>query len=254
MIPNLFWALLSIMVATMYVIELDNYQKNSNKMKTQLPTDHFDLRQKAEEKLRGRKLQLSMDLSEIDLFALNHELLIHQVELEMQNEELVNANERAEHISEKYIDLYNLAPTGYFTLTKDGKIVECNLAASNLLRKSQTHLVGAQLGFFVTEVSKPVFNQFIEDILVTKKTETCVISLKIFDDIYTHVLLTGHTTRDGVHCLIAVIDISELVADEKKIKQLEYFNGIFVDRELKMIELKKEINHLLEKAGLEKKY
>ena len=57
-----------------------------------------------------------------------------------------------------------------------------------------------------------------------------------------------------MHCLIAVIDISELVADEKKIKQLEYFNGIFVDRELKMIELKKEINHLLEKAGLEKKY
>ena len=223
-------------------------------MKTQLLANDFNLRQKAEQKLKENKLQLSMDLTEADLFSLNHELLIHQVELEMQNEELVNANERAEHISENYIDLYNLAPTGYFTLTKDGKIVECNLAASNLLCTSQTHLVGAQLGFFVTEVSKPVFNQFLEDVPVTKKTETCVISLKIYDDIYTHVLLTGHTTRDDVHCLIAVIDISELVADEKKIKQLEYFNGIFVDRELKMIELKKEINQLLEKAGLEKKY
>ena len=223
-------------------------------MKTQLLANDFNLRQKAEQKLKENKLQLSMDLTEADLFSLNHELLIHQVELEMQNEELVNANERAEQISEKYIDLYNLAPTGYFTLTKDGKIVECNLAASNLLCTSQTHLVGAQLGFFVTEVSKPVFNQFLEDVPVTKKTETCVISLKIYDDIYTHVLLTGHTTRDGVHCLIAVIDISELVADEKKIKQLEYFNGIFVDRELKMIELKKEINQLLEHAGHEKKY
>ena len=223
-------------------------------MKTQLLANDFNLRQKAEQKLKENKLQLSMDLTEADLFSLNHELLIHQVELEMQNEELVNANERAEHISEKYIDLYNLAPTGYFTLTKDGKIVECNLAASNLLCTSQTHLVGAQLGFFVTEVSKPVFNQFLEDVPVTKKTETCVISLKIYDDIYTHVLLTGHTTRDDVHCLIAVIDISELVADEKKIKQLEYFNGIFVDRELKMIELKKEINQLLEHAGHEKKY
>jgi len=223
-------------------------------MKTQLLANDFNLRQKAEQKLKENKLQLSMDLTEADLFSLNHELLIHQVELEMQNEELVNANERAEQISEKYIDLYNLAPTGYFTLTKDGKIVECNLAASNLLCTSQTHLVGAQLGFFVTEVSKPVFNQFLEDVPVTKKTETCVISLKIYDDIYTHVLLTGHTTRDDVHCLIAVIDISELVADEKKIKQLEYFNGIFVDRELKMIELKKEINQLLEHAGHEKKY
>jgi PAS domain-containing protein len=223
-------------------------------MKTQLPTQHPELRQKAEEKLRGKKLQLSMDLSEIDLFALNHELLIHQVELEMQNEELVNANERAEHISEKYIDLYNLAPTGYFTLTKNGKIVECNLAASNLLCKSQTHLAGAQLGFFVTEVSKPVFNQFIEDILVTQKTETCVISLNIYDDINTNVLLTGHSTRDDVHCLIAVIDISELIANQKRIAELECFNGIFMDRELKMVELKKEVNQLLEHDGHEKKY
>jgi len=223
-------------------------------MKTQSPTQHPELRQKAEEKLRGKKLQLSMDLSEIDLYSLNHELLIHQVELEIQNEELVNANERAEHISEKYIDLYNLAPTGYFTLTKDGEIVECNLAASNLLCKSPTYLAGAQLGFFVTEVSKPVFNQFIEDILVTKKTETCVISLNIYDDISTNVLLTGHSTRDDVHCLIAVIDISELIANQKRIAQLECFNGIFMDRELKMVELKKEVNQLLEHEGHEKKY
>ena len=223
-------------------------------MKTQLLANDFNLRQKAEQKLKENKLQLSMDLTEADLFSLNHELLIHQVELEMQNEELVNANERAEHISEKYIDLYNLAPTGYFTLTKDGKIVECNLAASNLLCKSQTHLAGAQLGFFVTEVSKSVFNQFIEDILVTKKTETCVISLNIYDDVNTHVLLTGHSTRDDVHCLIAVIDISELIANQKRIAQLECFNGIFMDRELKMVELKKEVNQLLEHEGHEKKY
>ena len=60
----------------MCAIELDNYPQNSNKMKTQLLTNQFDLRQKAEEKLRGKKLQLSMDLTEIDLFSLNHELLI----------------------------------------------------------------------------------------------------------------------------------------------------------------------------------
>jgi PAS domain-containing protein len=223
-------------------------------MKTQSPTNHFDLRQKAEGKLREKKSELNLTVAETNLLTLNHELQVHQIELEMQNNELGNANERAEHISEKYIDLYNLAPTGYFTLTKDGIIVECNLAASNLLCKSQTHLAGAQLGFFVTEVSKPVFNQFIEDILVTKKTETCVVSLNIYDNINTNVLLTGHSTRDDVHCLIAVIDISELIANQKRIAELECFNGIFIDRELKMVELKKEINQLLEKEGLEKKY
>ena len=238
----------------MCAIELDNYPQNSNKMKTQLLTNQFDLRQKAEEKLRGKKLQLSMDLTEIDLFSLNHELLIHQIELEMQNEELVKANENAEQISEKYIDLYNLAPTGYITLTKEGEITEANYSAYNLLEREQTRLIGSRLGFFVTDASKPVFNQFIEDLIKTKETETCVIAINTHENEDRHVLLTGHTTRDDKHCLIAIVDISDLVANEKKIRQLEYFNSIFVDRELKMIELKKEVNQLLEKAGLDKKY
>lgn len=223
-------------------------------MKTQLLTNHLDLRHKAEQRLRGKKLQLSMDLSEIDLFSLNHELLIHQIELEMQNEELEKANENAEHILEKYIDLYNLAPTGYITLTKEGEITEANYSAYTLLDKKQTKLVGARFGFFVTEGSKPVFNQFVEDLIKTKETETCVIALNTHENEDRHVLLTGHITRSGEFCMVAIADVSDFVESEKKIRQLEYFNSIFVDRELKMIELKKEVNQLLENAGLEKKY
>jgi nitrogen fixation/metabolism regulation signal transduction histidine kinase len=223
-------------------------------MKTQLLTGRSDLRQRAEEISHEKELKLSLDATKSDFLAINHELLVHQIELEMQNDELEKANENAEQISEKYIDLYNLAPTGYITLTKEGEITEANYSAYNLLERNQTKLVGSRLGFFVTDASRPVFNQFIEDLLKTKETETCVIAINTHENEDRHILLTGHTTRDDKHCLIAVIDISELVADEKKIKQLEYFNGIFVDRELKMIELKKEINLLLEKAGLQKKY
>jgi nitrogen fixation/metabolism regulation signal transduction histidine kinase len=223
-------------------------------MKTQLPTNHVDLRQKAEEKLRGEKLQLSMDLSEIDLYSLNHELLIHQIELEMQNEELEKANENTERILEKYVDLYNLAPTGYITLTKDGEVTEANYSAYNLLERKQTRLVGSRFGFFVSDESKPIFNQFVEDLIKTKETGTCVISLNIHEDQNTHVLLTGHITKNNEFCLMAVVDISELIMNQKKIAQLECFNGIFMDRELKMVELKKEVNQLLEQAGLDKKY
>lgn len=223
-------------------------------METQLLTNRFDLRRKAEEKLLGKKLQLSMDLSDIDLYSLNHELLIHQIELEMQNEELEKAYENAEQILEKYVDLYNLAPTGYVTLTKEGEITEANYSAYNLLERKQTRLVGSRFGFFVTDESKPVFNQFLEDMIKTKETETCVISLNINENQNIYVLLTGHITKNNEFCLVAVIDISELIGNQKKIAELECFNGIFIDRELKMVELKKEINQLLEQAGLEKKY
>jgi len=223
-------------------------------MKTRLPTNHSDLRQKAEEKLRGKKLELSMDVLDIDLYLLNHELLVHQIELEMQNEELEKAIDIADEMSIKYIDLYNLAPTGYISLTKEGEIIEANNSAYDLLGRKQPKLIGSRFGFFVSDESKPVFNQFVEDILVTKKTETCVISLNIYDDINTHVLLTGHITKNDEFCLVAVIDISELIANQKRIAQLEIFNDIFIDRELKMVELKKEVNQLLKKAGLEKKY
>jgi len=223
-------------------------------MKTQSPTNHFDLRKKAEEKLSEKNSELDLTVAETNLLTLNHELQVHQIELEMQNDELVKAIDIADEMSTKYIDLYNLAPTGYISLTKEGEIIEANNSAYDLLGRKQPKLIGSRFGFFVSDESKPVFNQFVEDLMKTKETGTCVISLNINENQNTHVLLTGHITKNDAFCLVAVIDISELIANQKKIAQLESFNNIFMDRELKMVELKKEINHLLEKAGLEKKY
>ena len=223
-------------------------------MKTQLLTNQFDLRQKAEEKLSKQTAGLGLAITETNLLTLNHELLIHQIELVMQNDELVKAIEQADKMSGKYIDLYNLAPTGYFTLTKEAEITEANYNAYNLLDRKQPKLIGSRFVFFVSDESKPVFNQFVEDLIKTKETETCMISLNISENRNTHVLLTGHITKNNEFCLVAVIDISELIANQKKISQLECFNNIFIDRELKMVELKKEINQLLEHAGHEKKY
>jgi len=88
----------------------------------------------------------------------------------------------------------------------------------------------------------------------TKATETCVIGLNRSENQDRHAHLTGHITRSGEFCMVAIVDISDLVESKKKIKQLEHLNSIFIDRELKMVELKKDVNQLLEQAGLEKKY
>ena len=85
------------------------------------------LRRKAQE-----KLQREID-SRNNSLETEHELRVHQIELEVQNEELREAQVRLEELNSKYFDLYNSAPVGYFTLDKDGLILEANLTGASLL-------------------------------------------------------------------------------------------------------------------------
>lgn len=70
-----------------------------------------------------------------------HELRVHQIELEMQNEELQQASSALEASHNRYINLYELAPVGYLTLTAEGKIVEANLTAVTLLGIERNNLL-----------------------------------------------------------------------------------------------------------------
>jgi len=177
-------------------------------METHTLPNQPQLRQKAENRMQEKKYELSPDSSMADLVTLNHELLVRQTELEEQNEELIKARDRAEKMSEKYLDLYDLAPIGYFTLNTKGEIVEANLYAASMLGQKHASLLGNRFDFFVTEVSKPIYNKFIADLILTRASANCVISLNIFENQNEHALLSGHVTRDGKHCLIAVIDIT----------------------------------------------
>src|SRR6185295_11081938 len=91
------------------------------------------------------------DLSAADIQALIHNLQVHQIELELQNEELRAAQLELQAARDRYADFYNFAPVGYFTLDANGAIVEANLTGARLLNVARSALVGVPLTRFVAK-------------------------------------------------------------------------------------------------------
>ena len=109
------------------------------------------LRRHAEAAL-AKKFRDASDISTLspeDMQKLVHELQVHQIELEMQNEELRTAQIALEKSVGKYLDLYDFAPVGYFTLDRKGIILEANLTAVRLLGIEKESLIKGPLSRFV---------------------------------------------------------------------------------------------------------
>ncbi len=90
------------------------------------------LRQKAEKALQGVPEQRALTSMESDLQKLVHELSVHKIELEMQNEELRRSQEQLEESRSEYADLYDSAPVGYLTFDEKALITRANLTACSL--------------------------------------------------------------------------------------------------------------------------
>ncbi len=122
-------------------------------------TDAQILRKKAEERLKTKK-KGDKPVVEVDVKKLLHELQVHQIQLEMQNEELQEAYEIAETALKKYTILYDFAPLGYFTLEKDGSISELNFTGAEMLGEKRLSLVNSNFKLFISDNSHTVFDKF----------------------------------------------------------------------------------------------
>ncbi|GEM_PF-3218501 len=111
------------------------------------------LREDAKERLARSGMKID-DLSETDVRALAEELQIHQVELEMQNEQIREAEHDAAQARDRYRDLFENAPVGYLTLDADCGIIDSNAAAASLIGHPRTALAGQPLGRFIAHDSQ----------------------------------------------------------------------------------------------------
>jgi len=187
-------------------------------------TPETTLRKRAEEQLRGRKLKGIHSPTESNLLKLVHELEVHQVELEMMNEELLIAQEQSlKNADDKYAELYDQAPTGCFTLSKEGEIMELNLCGALMLGRERFHLIKSRFGFFISEDTKPVFNHFLDEIFSYKSPQICEVTLTDFDHSVKYVQLTGIESYVEGQCLITMADISIQKKVQTRLKESEVF-------------------------------
>jgi len=194
--------------------------KRSNKSESEI------LRQKAEELLRNTPIPVNP--SEADTLKLFHELQVHQIELELQNKELNLARSAALLTAEKYTELYDFAPSGYFTLSKEGKITELNLSGASMLGKERLLLRNSRFGFFVSNDTKPAFNLFLGNLFKSKAKAECEITLTPNANSPIDVHLTAIYSGEKDQCHLTVVDITERKQMENELKQSETkFRNLF---------------------------
>jgi signal transduction histidine kinase/ActR/RegA family two-component response regulator len=151
----------------------------SSMTKKRRPEVASTLRAEAEARLSERVASeggnASRSVSEME--ALVHELQVHQIELEMQNEELLRSRAEAEEARRRYASLYDFAPIGYFTISLDSTIREVNLTGARSLQVDRSALVARRLGAFVREADRPSFNAALAAAMETQAQQTCDVML-----------------------------------------------------------------------------
>jgi PAS domain S-box-containing protein len=211
-------------------------------------SEAIKLRRKAEELLKKKSSKMT-SVSEIHSHELRHELEVHQIELEIQNEELALAKEQADIVAQKYTELYNSAPSGYFTLSKEGEIVELNICGAKMLGKETQQLRGSRFGFFVSDETKAIFNSFLQKVFKSKVEESCEINLLTDGNQLVFVHVNGIITKKGEQCFVSVMNITDRkLADELLIanQELAFQNIEKQKRAEELLNFNKELQQLIQ--------
>ena len=185
--------------------------------KTEAPDGEAALRREAETILSGRDA-LPPPEARPDAHRLLHELQVHQIELEMQNEELRRTQLDLELSRQRYFDLYDRAPVGYFTLGENGLIQEANLTAADMLGMDRATLCAQQFSRLILPEDQDIFYLCRKALLDTGRPQSCELRLVARDAALLWVRLEATLAHDsGCAPLLRVVasDISSRKRAEK---------------------------------------
>jgi len=167
-----------------------------------------EIRRRAEARLKAESPPDTGARSSLDTQRLLHELQVHQVELEMQNEELIEARAHIEAAAARYTELYDFAPIGYFTMDAHGTITQANLAGALLLGHDRSHLLGKRLITFITETDLSACHAFIRLVFSQPARHTCDLVLHSRGAASPSVHLDALVSADGRECRLVMMDMT----------------------------------------------
>jgi PAS domain S-box-containing protein len=174
-----------------------------------LPSEAGLLRRRAEERLSRRSPDEHRQRTELETARLLHELEVHQIELEMQNDELQQARANMEVRLAEYADLYDFAPTGYFSLAPDGTILAVNLTGARLVGIDRARLLSRRFGSLVAEGDRPVLKAFLEKTFAGNRREFCELALLRAETAPLFVRVEAVVSEGLTECRAAVLDVTD---------------------------------------------
>ena len=216
-----------------------------------------ELRRRAEARWREQQSQAGRPPTAAEARRLVHELQVHQIELELQNQTLLEVRDQLEQSLERYTDLYDFAPVGYFTLTGNGTILDLNLAGAALLGHDRSRLIRRRFGLFVSPDTRLTFSRFLDRVLAGTEQERCEIALAAPSAAPRRAHLEGASVAAGGAarlCRLAVTDITERERAEKALRHSEaqYRAAVetspdgfcILDRQGRLLEVNEAYTHL----------
>jgi PAS domain S-box-containing protein len=196
--------------------------KKSLPRKNQPPSDQpARLREEAEFRYNQITAGKTPPSLSVESARMLHELQVHQIELEMQNEELRRLQDEMEAGLGRYTELYDYAPVGYFTLDKEGLVQQVNLHGANLLQVERSRLVGRQFALFIEMDHREIFNELVQKLFVRnhgQNSQNCEVLLAHDTGSRIWVHINAAIKPDQQVCRMVVSDISERRNYEKAVQ------------------------------------
>jgi PAS domain S-box-containing protein len=179
------------------LVPLDGSKRAVAQMKVikSKPGSFNKLRRQAEKRLLESDVDRS-DMPLADIHELIHELEVHQIELEMQNEDLRQAQLDLEAARNKYTDLYDFAPVGYFSISDKGLILDANLMGATMLGMERGKLTGRRFSQFIAKDNQDVFYLHIQKLFETKTKHVCELKLTKEDRTEFYAQLESYAVKD----------------------------------------------------------